>query len=125
MSCMGCEKGERVWRTPDAIHIDVRDLEPPEPMVAILTLIDSGQVDTALIAHLDREPVFLYPELDDRGWGHEIVESSCGSPCGDVQLRLVRLAPVRRWLGKTRQRVSRRAIDAVERGGRVCGTGRA
>ncbi|MCZ7657030.1 MAG: DUF2249 domain-containing protein [Xanthobacteraceae bacterium] len=93
MSCMGCEKGERVWRTPDAIHIDVRGLEPPEPMVAILTLIDSDQVDCALIAHLDREPIFLYPELDDRGWAHEIVESSCGGACGDVQLRLVRLRP--------------------------------
>ncbi|PWB65756.1 MAG: hypothetical protein C3F17_03160 [Bradyrhizobiaceae bacterium] len=75
------------------MHIDVRGLEPPEPMVAILTLIDSDQVDCALIAHLDREPIFLYPELDDRGWAHEIVESSCGGACGDVQLRLVRLRP--------------------------------
>jgi len=82
----------RVWRTVDAVHIDVRDLEPPEPMIAILRTIDEGTVDTALIAHLDREPIFLYPELDDRGWSHEIIQSSCGSTnCEDgVMLRMMR-----------------------------------
>jgi len=70
----------------------VRDLEPPEPMIAILRTIDEGAVDTALIAHLDREPVFLYPELDDRGWSHEIIQSSYGSTnCEDgVMLRMMR-----------------------------------
>jgi hypothetical protein len=48
-----------------------------------------------LIAHLDREPIFLYPELDDRSWSHELITSSCGDPdCEDeVRLRLVRLTP--------------------------------
>jgi hypothetical protein len=43
--------------------------------------------------HLDQEPLFLYPELDDRGWSHELVSSSCGDPsCEDeVRLRLVRM----------------------------------
>ena len=73
-----------MWRTEDAVHIDVRGLDPPEPMVAILQAIDSGEVDTVLVAHLDREPIFLYPELDDRGWSHETLQSSCGSPdCED------------------------------------------
>lgn len=81
-----------MWRTADAIHIDVRDLESPEPMVAILQTIDGGEVETALIAHLDREPIFLYPELDDRGWSHELIQPSCGSTdCEDeVMLRMVR-----------------------------------
>jgi hypothetical protein len=85
-------KEERVWRTADAVHIDVRGLAPPEPMIAILQMLDSGEVDTALVAHLDREPIFLYPELDERGWAHELVPSSCGSAdCEDgVMLRLVR-----------------------------------
>ena len=69
----------RIWRTVDAIHIDLRGLEPPEPMVAVLRAIDGGEVDTALIAHLDREPIFLYPELHDRGWSHELISSSSGS----------------------------------------------
>ncbi len=69
-----------MWRADDALHIDVRGLDPPEPMVTILRAIDSGEADALLIAHLDREPIFLYPELDDRGWSHEIVQSSCRSP---------------------------------------------
>ena len=81
-----------MWRVDDAVHIDVRGLGPPEPMVAILQAIDSGEVDTVLVAHLDREPIFLYPELDDRGWSHDIVPSSCGSSdCEDaVVLRMER-----------------------------------
>jgi Uncharacterized conserved protein (DUF2249) len=92
MTCGQPAEKSRTWRTADAVHIDVRGLEPPEPMVAILQTIEGGEVDTALIAHLDREPIFLYPELDDRGWSHEIIQSSCGSTdCEDgVMLRMVR-----------------------------------
>jgi hypothetical protein len=83
-----------VWRTPEAVHIDVCGLQPPEPMVAILGMIDRGEVDRVLVAHLDREPIFLYPELDDRGWSHEIItpgrdEQACAS---EVTLRLLRSA---------------------------------
>ncbi len=72
--------------------MDVRGLDPPEPMIAILQAIDGGEVDTVLVAHLDREPIFLYPELDDRGWSHEILQSSCGSSgCEDgIMLRMER-----------------------------------
>ena len=35
-------------------------------MVAILGMIDRGEAGAVLIVHLDREPVFLYPELDGR-----------------------------------------------------------
>lgn len=75
--------------------MDVRGLEPPEPMVEILGLIDSGQAGTVLIAHLDREPIFLYPELDDRGWAHEVMEPGCAAgDCADgVRLRITRLVP--------------------------------
>lgn len=92
MSCARPETKSRIWRAADAVHIDVRGLEPPEPMIAILQAIDSGEVDTALVAHLDRDPIFLYPELDDRGWNHELLPSSCGSAdCEDgVMLRMAR-----------------------------------
>lgn len=94
MAVTGARPAEevRIWRTADAIHIDVRDLEPPGPMVQILRTLDGGEVDTALIAHLDREPIFLYPELDERGWSHEIIQSSHRSTnCEDgVMLRMVR-----------------------------------
>lgn len=88
----GCSDTD-VWRTTDGLHLDVRGLEPPNPMVRVLTLIDSGEADDVLIVHLDREPIFLYPELDDRGWSYELLAGSCGDPdCQDgVRLRLARV----------------------------------
>ena len=72
----------------DGTHIDVRGLSPPEPMVAILTLLESSDVDDRVIVHHDREPVFLYPELVERGWNYEII---AGEP-GEVRLLLTRQA---------------------------------
>jgi hypothetical protein len=90
--CTGPEDGARKWRTPEGLHIDVRDLPSPEPVAEILQLIDSGEADAVLVAHLDCEPISLYPELDDRGWSYEIIAAECGDPaCAeDVKLRLVR-----------------------------------
>ena len=84
----------RVWRAPDAVHIDVRGLPPPEPAVAILQFIEQQDAGQVVIAHLDREPIFLYPELSDRGWTYEILASECGkADCEhEVLLRLIRLA---------------------------------
>jgi TusA-related sulfurtransferase len=82
--------GSRVWEAPDGMHIDVRGLDPPGPMIAILRMIDGGEVGDVLIAHLDREPIFLYPELDQRGWTHEIISSRERGE-EEVQVRLVRL----------------------------------
>jgi hypothetical protein len=88
------EGGDRVWRTSDAVHLDLRGLQPPEPMVTILRMIDSGEAGTVLIAHFDREPIFLYPELDDRGWSHELMPPSYRGPgCQDVQLRMTPWSP--------------------------------
>ena len=84
------EDGSRMWRTADGIHLDLRGLQPPEPMVTVLRTIESGEVDTALVGHFDREPIFLYPELEERGWSHEIVESHCGDCEGGFMLRMVR-----------------------------------
>jgi hypothetical protein len=76
--------GAKVWRTGDGVHIDVRGLERPRPMIAILSLIDGPGHEDAVTAHLDREPVFLYPELTERGWSYGIVP---GEP-GEVRLVL-------------------------------------
>lgn len=92
MSCARDENTAQVWLAPDALHIDVRGLAPPGPMIEILKMLDSHENGQIIVAHLDREPVFLYPELDDRGWSHEILPSDCGdADCThDIQLRLVR-----------------------------------
>lgn len=75
-----------VWTEDETTHIDVRGLEPPGPMVAILRLLEGEGTAGPVIVHHDREPVFLYPELAERGWRHEIIP---GEP-GEVRLRLSR-----------------------------------
>jgi hypothetical protein len=75
-----------VWHGNDGDHIDVRGLQAPEPMVAILELLERPATGDVVIVHHEREPVFLYPELAERGWRHEIV---AGEP-GEVRLRLTR-----------------------------------
>ena len=93
MHSAGPGDGERVWRDAQATHIDVRGLPPPEPMVMILRLIEASDTGSPVIVHLDREPIFLYPELDERGWGYERLAGECGdSGCEhEVRLQLVRL----------------------------------
>ena len=89
--CKPPDGTSRIWQTLDGQHLDVRGLDPPEPMVEILGLIDRGEAENIFIVHLDREPIFLYPELDARGWSHEIISATFGDPhCEDeVRLRLV------------------------------------
>lgn len=95
---MTCEPADtaRMWRTPDAVHLDLCDLEPSESAAAILDAIDSGAANCALIAHVDSEPITLYPELEERGWSHEFVEHHHGGGIdarhcdGSLQIRLVR-----------------------------------
>jgi len=93
VACRRVQDGPRVWRDPEAVHIDVCGLEPPEPMVEILRLLDSGEADAVVVAHLDREPIFLYPELESRGWAHEIIPSASAAAAraDEVMLRIVRL----------------------------------
>lgn len=90
--CKAPDGADRTWMTADGLHLDVRGLEPPEPMVEILRLLEGGAVSCPVIVHLDRDPIFLYPELDERGWAHERIVSECGDPaCADeIKLRLTR-----------------------------------
>jgi hypothetical protein len=92
--CGRPDDGTRIWQAADGVHIDVRGLDSPEPTIRLLALIDASEVGTAVIAHLDREPIFLYPELDDRGWDHEIIATGHEhAGCEDeIKLRLVRFA---------------------------------
>ena len=74
----GSAPGAGFWPDP-LLELELIGLEPPEPMVRILeevTLLEPGQV---LFALLDREPMFLFPELAQRG--HEWA----GNYAGDGQ----------------------------------------
>ncbi len=63
--------------TPGKTHrLDVRGLEPPEPMVKILsTLPDLGPNDVLEVTHF-REPVHVYPHLDEAGFTHDLLKES-------------------------------------------------
>jgi uncharacterized protein (DUF2249 family) len=55
------------WPEP-AVKLDNRDLEPPEPMVRILAAAEKLGPGETLSALLRREPVFLFPQLEKRGY---------------------------------------------------------
>ena len=55
------------WPKP-VTHLDNRDLEPPEPMVRILAAAEKLHPGETLSALLRREPVFLFPQLEKRGY---------------------------------------------------------
>jgi uncharacterized protein (DUF2249 family) len=53
---------------PDPVQqLDNRELDPPEPMVRILATTETMRKGEVLSALLDREPIFLFPELAKRG----------------------------------------------------------
>ena len=54
------------WPLP-VEHLDNRELDPPEPMVRILAATENMKKGQVLSALLCREPVFLLPELANRG----------------------------------------------------------
>ncbi len=76
----------RRWSAADGVHIDVRGLPAPEPLVAILALVESVADRTPVIVHHDRDPAMLYPELAELGWTATPID---GDP-GEVRLRLER-----------------------------------
>jgi hypothetical protein len=80
--------GGRVWSEPDGMHIDVRGLQAPQPLVSILRLLAEAAPEAVVTVHHDREPLLLYPELAQIGWWAERV---AGDP-GEVRLRLARSA---------------------------------
>ena len=63
---------------PPTTVLDVRGLEPPEPMVRVLAAADRLQPGQTLEVHHGRRPVFLYPQLDARGLRHVTDEPEPG-----------------------------------------------
>ncbi|MHB1542705.1 MAG: DUF2249 domain-containing protein [Steroidobacteraceae bacterium] len=54
------------WPPPSA-SLDNRGLEPPEPMIRILDALEHLGAGQVLEALNERDPVFLYPQLQARG----------------------------------------------------------
>jgi hypothetical protein len=80
----------RRWTDGDALHIDVRGLAPPGPMVAIIELLESIENYAPVIVHHERDPTMLYPELSELGWTAARID---GEP-GEVRLKLERARKV-------------------------------
>jgi uncharacterized protein (DUF2249 family) len=55
------------WPEPK-VRLDTRELDPPEPMIRILAAAETLGPDETLTAFLSREPVFLFPQLEKRGY---------------------------------------------------------
>jgi len=78
-----------VWfyRDPPTAHaarkggettLDVRGLEPPQPMLAVLEHLQTLAPGETLTVIHERRPMFLYPQLDERGFTHRTEESEPG-----------------------------------------------
>lgn len=52
----------------NVIELDVRELVPPEPMMKILETLPKVDENTVLLVHHHREPMMLYPKLEERGY---------------------------------------------------------
>ncbi len=50
------------------IELDVRELPPPEPIIKILEILPQVNENTVLLVHHHREPLMLYPKLEERGY---------------------------------------------------------
>lgn len=60
-------------------ELDARGLEPPEPMLRILSALGALAAGGVLRARTDRRPIHLLPELEARGVRQESEEQSDGS----------------------------------------------
>ena len=58
------------------IQLDLRDLEPPEPMVRIMAALERMNPGESLQAVLPRRPVYLLPILEKAGHRFDVVEES-------------------------------------------------
>ncbi len=60
-------------------EVDARGLEPPQPMMAILSAVEELKSGATLRARTDRKPLHLYPELETRGVRYQSEPQSDGS----------------------------------------------
>jgi uncharacterized protein (DUF2249 family) len=71
------------------IQLDVRGLEPPLPMLRVLEAIETLAPGQRLEVLHDRRPLFLYPQLEERGCRHATDEPEAGL----VRIRIWRGGP--------------------------------
>lgn len=81
-----------VWSTvvrvaDSAPLLDLRDLDPPEPLQRILALVRTLPAGGVLAALVPRAPRWLLPQLDQLGYTHSLAELADGSALLHIQGR--------------------------------------
>lgn len=64
---------------PAVIELDVRDLEPPQPLMKALEAVATLPAGARLQLHTRWRPALLYAELEKRGFIGKSEEQSDGS----------------------------------------------
>lgn len=62
----------------ETVGLDVRGLEPPQPLLKIFEMLDKMGNDKALEITHERKPVHLYPRLKDAGYKFLTAEEESG-----------------------------------------------
>lgn len=52
----------------NGIELDVRGMEPPQPLLKIFKILETLKSDEALFITHERKPIHLYPRLKDAGY---------------------------------------------------------
>lgn len=86
---LGGETSKTQEKRPEEVWLDVRGLEPPEPMVRTLEALEELPPESVLVQINVRVPQFLLPILRERGFDFEIDESHSDQ----VQVRIWRASP--------------------------------
>ena len=58
------------------IRLDLRGLEPPQPLVQALETLQQLMKGKKLIVHTDRKPMHLFDELNQRGFQYDCSEQA-------------------------------------------------
>ncbi|HWX22544.1 MAG TPA: DUF2249 domain-containing protein [Candidatus Binatia bacterium] len=84
-SCGSCR--DSAFMPGNAVELDARGLEPPQPMVRILEALAGLPEGAQLNARTDRRPIHLYPQLEERGFTAETQAQPDGSFLTHVRRR--------------------------------------
>lgn len=61
----------RIKEEGNTVYLDVRGLEPPQPMAMILETMAKLDPSKILVVRHERVPMFLYPKLEEKGYTYE------------------------------------------------------
>lgn len=68
-----------VQKTHQILTIDCYGMEPPEPMVQVLEAVAQMKPTEAVLMLHQRNPVHLFPKLEERGLEYHLEEETDGS----------------------------------------------